>query len=61
MNRIYIPFVVSFLETYCAYEFDCFEESLKQVEIRLFSDGAPVQSTVSLTEGHFGIAVQLMA
>ena len=31
------------------------------MEIHLFSDGAPVQSTVSLTEGHFGIAGQLMA
>ena len=31
------------------------------MKIRLFSDGAPVQSTISLTEGHFKVAGQLMA
>ncbi len=31
------------------------------MEIRLFSDGAPVESTIALTEGHFKIAGQLMA
>ena len=39
----------------------CFIESLKQMEIHLFSDGAPVQSTISLTEGHFKVAGQLTA
>lgn len=31
------------------------------MEIHLFSDGVPVQSTIALTEGHFKVAGELMA
>ncbi|XP_028400112.1 uncharacterized protein LOC114523408 [Dendronephthya gigantea] len=40
-------------------EFFC--ETMKQMEIRLFSDGIPVKSTMALTEGHFKVAGLLMA
>lgn len=42
------------------YSIYCFLEALNQMEICLFNDGAPVQSTISLTEGHFKIAGELM-